>query len=128
MRAGPGLAKGESPSGGGSLLLRWILNALALLLTAYLVKGVVVRGFLPAVLAAALLGVVNAVIRPVVLLLTLPLNIVTLGLFTLAVNALMLWLVAAVVPGFEVHGFGAALLGSIVLSLISAFLSHLVRY
>jgi putative membrane protein len=86
---------------------------------AYLVPGVVVTGFGVAVLAALALGIVNAIIRPVFLILSLPINILTLGLFTLVINAFMFWLASVFVPGFHVSGFTAAFLGAIVFWLVS---------
>lgn len=109
------------------LVIRWLVNALALLLTSYIVKGITVQGLGSALIAAAVLGIVNAVIRPLFLLFTLPLNILTLGLLTFIINGVMLLLVSGMVPGFEVRGLWSAVLGSIVLSLISAALSSLVR-
>jgi len=114
------------------LLVRWALNALALYLTALGINALlpgsfIISGAWPAVGAALLLGVVNAVLRPLALLLTLPVNILTFGLFTFVVNAAMLYLVAAVIPGFQVRGFGAALLGAVVLTVVSAILGALVR-
>src|SRR6185312_3947392 len=102
-----------------SLLARWIVNAAALLLVAYLYPGVHVEGFTTALVAALLLGLVNALIRPILVLLTLPVTILTLGLFLFVINALLFWLVAEVVHGFTVAGFGAALLGSILYSVIT---------
>ena len=109
------------------MILRWLVNAAALYLTALLLPGIALRGVGSTLLAAAILGIVNAVIRPLLLLFTLPLNILTLGLFTFVVNALMLLLTSAVVPGFSVRGFGAALVGAVVLSVISFVLTHLIR-
>ena len=108
------------------LLVRWLINAGAILLVAWILDGIEVRGFVPALVAAAVLGIINAVIRPVVLFLTLPLGCLTLGLFTFVVNALMLWLAAAVVEGFEVHGFLDALIGSLLISLVSSVASWFV--
>lgn len=105
------------------LLVRWLINAGAILLVAWILDGIEVRGPVAALLAAAVLGIVNAVIRPVVLFLTLPIGCLTLGLFTFVVNALMLWLTAAVVDGFEVHGFLSALIGSLLISLVSSVAS-----
>lgn len=113
--------------GGIGVLVRWLLNAVVLLLLPYVLEGVRVQGPVAAVVAAAVLGIVNAVIRPVLLFLTLPLNLLTLGLFTFVVNALMLLLVGAVVPGFEVGGFWVALVASVLLSVASALLSAWVR-
>lgn len=110
----------------GGFLLRWLINAVALYLTALIVPGIRVTGFGGAVLAALVLGVVNAVIRPVILLLTLPLNILTLGLFTFVVNAFMLYIAAAVTHGIVLESALAAFVGAIVLSVISFILSRLV--
>ena len=109
-----------------SLLARWIVNAAALLLVAYLYPGVTVESFFAAAMAALVLGLVNAVIRPILILLTLPATLLTLGLFLFVINALMFWLVAEIVPGFKVTGFGAALLGSILYSVITLLTSWLL--
>jgi len=108
------------------LLLRWVLNAAALLLVAYLYPGVVVEGFLAALIAALVLGLVNAVIRPILVILTLPATILTLGLFIFVINALLFWFVAEIVHGFRVTGFGAALLGSILYSIVTLLTSWLL--
>jgi putative membrane protein len=110
----------------GSLLIRWILNALALLAVAYLYPGVHVDGFFAAAVAALVLGLVNAVLRPILVILTLPVTIITLGLFLFVINALLFWLVAAVVKGFTVDGFVAALIGSLLYSLLTLLTSWLV--
>lgn len=102
-----------------SLLARWLLNAAALMLVAYLYPGVTVDSFVAALVAALVLGLVNAVVRPLLVILTLPVTLLTLGLFLFVINALLFWLVAEVVGGFHVDGFGAALLGSILFSLIT---------
>ena len=109
------------------LLIRWLINAAALVFTAYLLEGIDVGGFGAALLASLVLGIVNAIIRPVFLLFTLPLNLLTLGLFTFVINGIMLKLTAAVVGGFEVRGILPAIVGSIILSLVSFLLSSLVR-
>lgn len=109
------------------LLIRWAINAVALYLTTVIVPGIRVTDFGGAIVAALVLGIVNAVIRPVVLLLTLPLNILTLGLFTFVVNAIMLYIVAGVTHRVRLDSFLAAFLGAIVLSVISFILSQLVR-
>jgi putative membrane protein len=103
-----------------TLLLKWALSAVALLLVAYFVPGVSVSGFGTALVAAAVIGLVNATLGAVIQFFALPLRIVTLGLASLVINALMLMLAAALSPGFRVDGFFAALLGSIVLSLVTA--------
>lgn len=109
-----------------SLLLRWLLSALALLAVAYIYPGVKVESFFAAAVAALVLGLVNALVRPVLVILTLPVTIVTLGLFLFVINALLFWAVASVVPGFTVTGFGAALLGSILYSVASLAINALV--
>ena len=104
-----------------NLLLRWLAGALALLLLAYFLPGITVANFFPAAVVAALvLGLVNAFIRPVVKLLTLPLTCLTLGLFSLVINAVLFWAVAAFVEGFAVEGAVAALFGSVAFSLVTA--------
>jgi putative membrane protein len=96
-----------------------VVTAALLLLVANVVSGVSVQGWGPAILGALALGLVNAFVRPLMVLLTLPLTVLSFGLFLLVVNALMLWLVAALVPGIRVQGFGAALLGSLLLTLLN---------
>lgn len=109
------------------LLLRWILNALGVMLVAYLVPGIVVSSFFSALIVALVLGILNALIRPILIFLTLPINILTLGLFTLVINGLLLWFVSSVVKGFAVSGFGAAFWGAIVLWLIGWLTSALLK-
>jgi putative membrane protein len=108
------------------LLARWIVNAAALVLVAYLYPGVHVESFVAALFAALVLGLVNAVIRPLLVILTLPVTLLTLGLFLFVINALCFWLAAEVVRGFTVEGFGAALVGSILYSLITLLTSWLL--
>ena len=100
------------------LLLRWVVGALGLWLAARLLRGISFDGTGPLLLAALLLGFVNAVVRPVLVFLTLPITILTLGLFLLVVNAATFWLVAWLVPGFHVAGFLPALLGALLTSLV----------
>jgi putative membrane protein len=107
-------------------LLRLILNAVAIIVAAYLIPGISVASPGAALVAALVLAIVNAIVRPVLLLLTLPLTILTLGLFIFVINAICLALVAWLVPGFGVSGFGAALLGALVISLVSWLLSSLL--
>ncbi len=99
------------------IILRWLLLAAALLLVTYVVPGVVVNSFGAALIAAFVLGLLNTLVRPVLVLLTLPVTLVTLGLFLFVINALMFWAAAKMLDGLEVSGFGAALLGSLVYSL-----------
>jgi putative membrane protein len=107
------------------LIIRWLINAVALYVTTLIVKGVTIPDFGAALVAALVLGIVNAVIRPVALILTLPLNILTLGLFTFVINAAMLWLVSKA-TALRVESAWAALLGAIVLSVVSAVLTRVV--
>jgi len=107
-------------------LLVWILNAVALLIVAYLFPGVQVLDWKVAAVAALVLGLVNMLVKPVLVLLTLPITIVTLGLFLLVINALLFWAVASVVPGFHVTGFWAALLGAVLYSLVTWALSAIL--
>jgi len=98
------------------ILLKWVLSAAALLFVAYVYSGVEVRSFGAAMIAALVIGLFNAVLRPVLVVLTLPVTIVTVGLFLFVINALMFWAAASVLDGFHVRGFGAALLGSLIYS------------
>ena len=109
-----------------AFLAHLLITAALLLLVANVVSGVRVEGWGPAFLGALVLGLVNAFVRPVMILLTLPLTILTFGLFLLVVNALMLWLVAAIVPGIQVRGFGPALLGSLLLTLLNLAIASLL--
>ena len=108
-------------------LLTWLVTALALLITAYIVPGFEIAGFVAAAIAAVVLGLVNAIIRPILIFFTLPLTVLTLGLFLFVVNALSIWLVAAFSPGFNITGFLPALLGSIVLTIATTLLNWVVR-
>lgn len=108
-----------------SLLLQWILGALSLILVTYLVPGISIANFYSAMLAALVLGLVNALIRPVLIILTLPVNILTLGLFTLVINALMFLLASSVVKGFNVSGFWPAFFGALVVSIVSWILNNI---
>jgi len=100
-------------------LLRVSINLLALVVAGSLINGIRIESLGMGIIAACILGVVNAVIRPVVLILTLPINLLTLGLFTLVVNAAMLMLVSALVPGFVIESFRSAFFGALVISLVS---------
>lgn len=101
------------------LLVHLLVTAALLFAVGWIVPGVRVAGSGAALLGALVLGIANAVVRPVLVILTLPLTLLTLGLFLLVINALMLWLAAAVVPGIEVKGFGAAFVGSLLLSVLN---------
>jgi putative membrane protein len=108
------------------LVVRWIVSAVALALTSSVVRGIEVRGLASLLLAAAMIGIINAVVRPIILVLTLPLTVITFGLFALVVNAAMLGLASAFVPGFEVHGFWAALWGWLLLSFFTFAINVLI--
>ena len=106
-------------------IIRLVINMVAILMISHLFpKMIRVDGFMAALVAAFLLGIVNAIVRPILVLLTLPITIVTLGLFLLVINGLMLWLVSAVVRGFYVSGFWGAVFGSILISIVSWILSR----
>lgn len=105
------------------LLLVWVLHALALMGVAYLLPGVVVHGFVAALWAALLLGLVNTIVRPILTLLTLPLTVLTLGLFLFVLNGLLFYWVGDLLQGFEVNGFWWAVLASLLYSLFSTFLT-----
>ncbi|MCA0211948.1 MAG: phage holin family protein [Proteobacteria bacterium] len=100
------------------LIIKWLLSAAALLLVAYLYSGVQVNSFTAALVAAFVIGLFNIVLRPVLVVLTLPVTVVTLGLFLFVINALMFWAAAYVLDGFQVNGFVAALLGSLIYSVL----------
>ena len=108
------------------LILLWLLNAVALLAVAYLLPTIHVASLGAAMLAALLLGLVNAVLRPLLLLLTLPVTLLTLGLFIFVINGLMFWLAGSLIEGFSVSGFWPAVLGSLLYSVISWALSSLL--
>lgn len=109
------------------LFVRWIALTFAVLLTSLLIDGIQVSGFLSAFFAAALLGILNAFFRPILIILTLPINILTMGLFTFIINAMLLMMASGVIPGFNVEGFWAAVFGSMVIGLISWILNMLVN-
>ena len=108
------------------LLVRWLINAGALLALPYLFESIRIESFYTALIVALVLGLVNAVIRPVLVLLTLPVTLLTLGLFILVINALLFWFVASFIDGFTVTGFWSAFFGAIVYALISWALSALL--
>ncbi|HUG58130.1 MAG TPA: phage holin family protein [Candidimonas sp.] len=108
------------------LILVWILNAVALLVVAYILPGITVASFGSALIAALVLGLLNTLVKPLLILLTLPITIVTLGLFLLVLNALVFWFAGSVLKGFQVSGFWWALLGAFVYSLVSGLLSRLL--
>lgn len=105
------------------LIIRWILFALALLFIAWLIPGITIESFQAALLASFVIGLVNVFVRPIFVIVTIPITVFTLGLFIFILNAILFGLVAYLVPGFEVDGFFPALLGSIMLSIISLFIN-----
>jgi len=110
-----------------NLLLRWVINAGTLLLLAFYMPGIEVSGWYAALITALVLGLVNAVLKPILLILTLPVNILTLGLFTLVINALLFWFVASFIEGFAVTGFMPAFWGALILSVVSWLVSGLLK-
>jgi putative membrane protein len=109
------------------LLLTWLLAACSLLLVAYLYPGVQVVSFTSALIAAAVIGLFNMLLRPVLVVLTLPVTLVTLGLFLFVINALLFWAAAGVLDGFHVNGFWAALLGSLIYSALMLIVNSAVN-
>jgi putative membrane protein len=107
------------------IIIHWLLNTVAVLIAAYVLPGVTVSNFITALIVAVVIAVLNAFIRPILLVLTLPINIVTLGLFTLVINAFLIMGASALVNGFTVAGFWSALLFSLVLALVGAVLHRL---
>lgn len=108
------------------LLLLWVLNAVALLAVTYLLPSIQVSGFGTALLAALVLGFINTLVRPVLALLTLPITMLTLGIFYLVLNGLLFWLASAFIPGFQVNGFASAFVGAILYGVIAWALSALI--
>ena len=109
------------------LLLRWLLNTLALIIVAHLVRGFAFDSLGVVAITALVLGLLNALVRPLFVLLTFPITIVTLGLFLIVINAVMLELAAWLVPGFHIRSFGSALIGAIILSLIGIVTNRIGR-
>ena len=109
------------------LLLRWLVLCVAIMVAAYLFPGIQVSGFGSALVAALVLGFLNAFFRPILILLTLPINVLTLGLFTFVINAFLLMMTSGVTGGLVVDGFGSALLGSLIISVVSWLLSSFIN-
>ena len=108
------------------ILIRWIIFTVSIIIASYLLEGIHISGFFSAFFAAAALGILNALFRPILLILTLPINVLTLGLFTFIINALMLKMASGIIPGFEVHGFWTAVIGSLIISVISWLLNSFI--
>ena len=108
------------------VFIKWLILTAAIMMASYLIDGIRVSGFLCAFFTAAILGILNVFFRPVLLILTLPINILSLGLFTFVINALLLKMASGVIPGFEVYGFWSAIFGSLVISIVNWVLSSFV--
>ena len=109
------------------LFVRWLVLTVSIMLTSYLMDGIQVTGFFSALFAAALLGILNAFFRPILLVLTLPINILTLGLFTFVLNAVLLLTVAGVIPGLAVSGFWSAVFGSLLIGIVSWLMTSFIN-
>ena len=109
------------------MLTKWLLNALVLLGISYIIPGFIVTSFPRAVLVALVLGLINQTLKPLLIILTLPINILSLGLFTFVINALLLMLVSWLLDGFAVSGFGTALIGALLISLANWLINSLLR-
>jgi len=108
------------------IFVRWLILTFAIIATSYLMDGIQISGFLSAFFAAAILGILNAFFRPILLILTLPVNILSLGLFTFVINAIVLMMVSGVISGFNVDGFWSAVFGSFLISLASWLLTSFI--
>lgn len=113
----------------GHFLLTWLGTAVALIITANIVPGFFIKNFVTALVAAIIIGLVNAIIRPILSILTFPITLLTFGLFTFVINALILLIASALTPHhfFQISSFGAALLGSIVLAVVSSIINYFLR-
>ena len=109
------------------IVIRWLTLTGAIIITSYLIDGIVIQGFFSAFFAAAALGVFNAFFRPIAIILTLPINILSLGLFTFIINAVMLKMASGIISGFDVNGFWAAVIGSLIISIISWALNSFIN-
>jgi putative membrane protein len=110
-----------------NLITRWLISTLAVIITAYILPGVSVSGFLVAFVVAVVIGLINIFLRPLIIFLTLPITIMSMGLFLLVINALLILLAGAIVSGFEVANFWWALLFSLILSVVSSFLKNTTK-
>ena len=108
------------------ILLKWLVNAVAIMIAAQILSGVSLASFWTAIILVVVIGLINAVIRPILIILTLPINVLTLGLFTLVINALLVLLASSVLPGFVVASFWQAMLFSVLVSIFSYILSIFV--
>lgn len=108
------------------IIAKWFIVALAFLLASYILPGIEVASFYTALILAFLWGVVNLLVKPILVVLTLPINLITLGLFTFVINGFLLWFLSTIVKGFEVGGFIVAILGAIIISLASSIGNYLI--
>ena len=108
-------------------LLKWLIYTVAIIITAYILPGVAVSGVFAALVAGLILGLINTFIRPILLILTLPINVLSLGLFTLIINALLVLLASAIVPGFSITSFWSALLFGLVLAIVNAAIKAIIQ-
>ena len=109
------------------IFIRWLILTVSTIITSYLLDGISVSGFFSAFFAAAILGILNAFFRPILIILTLPINIMTMGLFTFVINAILLMMASGLISGFEVRGFWSAVFGSLLISLVSWLLTSFIN-
>ena len=109
------------------IVIRWLILTAAIMFASYVMDGIQVKGFLSALFAAAALGILNAFFRPILIVLTLPINILSLGLFTFIINAVLLKMASGVISGFEVYGFWSAVFGSLLISIVSWILNSFIN-
>ncbi len=110
-----------------NIFIKWFISALAVIITAYLLPGVVLQGFVAALLVALIIGLLNIFVRPLLFIFTLPINILTLGLFSFVINAVIILLASGLTPGFKVNGFLWALLFSIIVTIVNSLLDQIIR-
>ena len=109
------------------LLVRWLVLTAAIVIASYLISGIEISGFFSAFFAAAILGILNIFFRPILFILTLPINLLTFGLFTFVINALLLKMASGVISGFQVHGFWSAVFGALVISVVNWLLNSFIN-
>jgi putative membrane protein len=109
------------------IVIRWLILTAAIMFASYVMDGIQVKGFFSALFAAAVLGILNAFFRPILIVLTLPINILSLGLFTFIINAVLLKMASGVISGFEVYGFWSAVFGSLLISIVSWILNSFIN-
>jgi len=109
------------------IFIRWLILTAAIMFTSYVIDGIQVKGFFTALFAAAILGILNAFFRPILIILTLPINILSLGFFTFIINAMLLKMASGIISGFQVYGFWSAVFGSLLISVVSWALSSFIN-